>query len=233
MARYTRAYSDFVEGVQEIEILIRLAKAEIRAAGPLEDAPTARALCRAAVVLLSSRIEGYMKDLAEVAVLRIDKKQPPKGLLSRTFLYYCSKDIIDQIRDTRDPEKVARKISGLCKRDHDIWSDSEQFQDELPIERIVRGFATPRFREVGKFIARFGYDNYKRDLKARLRADADPCINMVNHVVRQRNEIAHGNVHTTNTPGDVQSMLDLVRMFCRATDGVVGDWFSNAGCPIR
>lgn len=131
------------------------------------------------------------------------------------------------------PERIAHKISTLCERDHDIWSGNEIFEKELPVERVVAGFATPRFREVRKFIGRFGYESYKYDLKARLRADADPCINMINNVVNQRNEIAHGDFNATNTPGDVQSMLDLVKMFCHATDGVVGDWFSEAGYPIR
>lgn len=103
MARYTEAYSGFVRGVREVELLIKLAKAEILAVGPLEDAPAARVLCRAAVVLLSSRIEGYMKDLAEVAISRIAERQVPRRLLSDKLLYYCSKDIIDEIRDTTDP----------------------------------------------------------------------------------------------------------------------------------
>ena len=233
MARYTEAYSDFVKGVEEVRTLVRLAKAESRAKGPLENAPTARALCRAAVVLLSSRIEGYVEDLAEVIVCRIVEKDVPKRLLSPRLRYYCSKDVIDEIRDTKDPDKVAEKIVTMFRRDEDIWCDEDSFQEELPFERVVAGFSTPRFREIRKFIARFGYRGYKDDLECQLRADFGPCINMVNNVVEQRNQIAHGNIGASSTPLDVTAMLDLVQVFCRTTDVVVGNWFRSVGCPIR
>ena len=233
MARYTEAYSGFVTGVGEIRALVRLAKAENRAKGPLGDAPTARALCRAAVVLLCSRIEGYVEDLAEVIVNRVVENGIAKRSLSPRLLYYCSKDVIDDIRDTRDPDKVAGKIATIFERDLDVWCDRESFSEELPLERIVAGFSTPRFKEVRKFIARFGYSDYRGDLASHLRANYLPCINMVDNVVEQRNKIAHGSVAPVGTPRDVKSMLDLVQVFCRTTDVVVGDWFRNLGCPIR
>ena len=233
MARYTEAYSGFVRGVEEVRELVRLAKAENRTKRPLEDAPTARALCRAAVVLLSSRIEGYVEDLAEVIICRVVENGLPKQSLSPRLLYYCSKDVIDDIRNTKDPDKVAGKISTIFERDQDIWCARERFSEELPLERIVAGFSTPRFKEVRKFIARFGYNDYQGDLAKLLRAKYMPCRNMIDNVVEQRNKIAHGSVATTGTPRDVTSMLDLVQEFCRTTDVVVGNWFKSLGCPIR
>ena len=233
MARYTAAYSGFVKGVEEVRTLVRLAKAESRAKGPLENAPTARALCRAAVVLLSSRIEGYVEDLGEIIVCRIVERQVPKRVLSPRLMYYCSKDVIDEICDTKDPDKVAGKMVTIFRRDKDIWCDKDSFEEELPLERIVAGFSTPRFGEIRRFIARFGYRSYKSDLERQLRARFRPCVNMVNNVVEQRNQIAHGNIGTTSTPLDVTDMLGLVQVFCRTTDDVVGDWFRSVGCPIR
>ena len=233
MARYTKAYSRFVTGVEEVRALVKLARAESRAKGPLEDAPAARALCRAAIVLLSSRIEGYVEDLADIAVRRIVERQVPKQLLSRRLFYYCSKDVIDDIQDTKDPDKIAAKVAVIFARDHDVWCDRVSFDAELPFKRIVAGFSTPRFEEVRKFIARFGYTDYSGDLACRLRADFRPCITMIDNVVDQRNKIAHGSIAATSTPGDVTSMLQLVQVFCRTTDVVVGDWFKRLKCPIR
>ena len=140
---------------------------------------------------------------------------------------------VDDIRDTRDPDKVASKIATIFERDHDIWCDRESFSEELPLERIVAGFSTPRFKEVRKFIARFGYSDYQDDLARLLCANYRPCINMIDNVVEQRNKIAHGSVAATGTPRDVKSMLNLVQVFCRTTDVVVGNWFRSLGCPIR
>ena len=233
MARYTEAYSGFVRGVEEVKELVRLAQAENRSKGPLKNAPAARALCRAAVVLLSSRIEGYVEDLAEVILCNAVDKKVPKSVLSSRLLYYCSKDVIDEIRDTKNPDKISKKIATMFQRDQDIWSDSNIFREELPFERAVAGFSTPYFEEIQKFIARFGYRDYRSDLTVRLRADFLPCINMIDNVVEQRNKIAHGNIVATSTPQDVKAMLDLVYVFCRTTDVVVGNWFNGVGCPIR
>ena len=233
MARYTEAYSGFVSRVPEVDALYNLANEHIRSVGPLKSAGIVRVMCRSGVVLLSSHIEGYVDDLAEVILRRIVKNKTPKQNLASRFRYHFTKDLINELRETKDPDKIASKIEALFRRDSDIWCSKSNFEEDLPADRFVSGFSTPRFDQVKLFIARFGYIDYRRDLGTHLRANFRPCINMVDNVVDQRNKIAHGDIVATATPNDLAAMLQLVRMFCRSTDVVVGNWFRSIGCPIR
>ena len=233
MARYTEAYSEFVARVPEVDTLCKLANEHIHSVGPLKSAGVVRALCRSGVVLLSSHIEGYVESLAEVILRRIVRNTTPKQMFASRFRYYFSKDVIDELRDTKDPDKISSKIEAFFCRDKDIWCSNTNFEEDLPVERFISSFSTPRIDHVSAFIARFGYIDYRRDLGTHLRANFRPCINMVDNVVDQRNKIAHGDIVTTATPYDLAAMSQLVRMFCRSTDVVVGNWFRSIGCPIR
>ena len=233
MARYTEAYSEFVNRLPEVEMLCKLAKQHQRAAGPFRGTEVVRPLCRAGVVLLSSHIEGYIEDLSEVILRKVSENDTSKNILAPKFLYYFSRDLIDEIGNTTNPDKIAAKVQVLFSRDQDIWSSDDKFREELASDRFVAGFSTPRFDEIRKFVGRFGYGDYRGDMGRQLRARYQPCINMVDNVVDQRNKIAHGDSVTTATPSDLVNMLELVRLFCRSTDVVVGNWFKTIGCPIR
>ena len=234
MARYTTAYSRFVDNLKEVQELYKLANKQVGGVGIFDGSGAVRdALCRSAIVLLSSHIEGYIENLADVILSRIVEKQIRKEKLSPQFLYYLSKDLLDNIRDTEKPEGIAKKVKKLFSRDYHIWSESDFFEEDLRIDLFVSGFSNPKFIRIRKFFARFGYGEYCRDLERSLKSNYPACMNMVNNVVDQRNKIAHGDVTTTSTPQDLVDMLNLIHLFCRSTDEVIGNWFSKLGCPIR
>lgn len=233
MPRYTAAYGSFLERLPEVEALNRLAREHSGKLGIVHDAATANALCRASVVLLCSHIEGYVENLAEVILQRIFERALSKDSLAPRFFYYFSKDLLDELYETQNPDKMSRKVKNLFRRDVDIWSTDPAFTAELPSERFTSNFSTPKFENIRSFIGRFGYDGYRHDLALLLKANYQPCVNMVDNVIDQRNKIAHGDPVATATPKDVADMLRLVRVFCRATDDVVGNWFRATGCLIR
>ena len=233
MAAYTSAYSEFLRRLNEVSVLNGLAKKHsVQLAAP-KDAEITRATCRASIVLLSSHVEGYVGDLVEVVLERIFKRRMPKNSLAKQFLYYFSRDIVNEIRDSTDPERIAEKVDRLFKRDADIWSTSDIFNSQLSVDRFLGNFSNPTFESIRKLLARFGYAEYMGHLQAELRGDCLPCINMINNVVNQRNKIAHGDTGLSSTPGDIDKMSELIRRFCRATDRVVGTWFKRNGCAIR
>jgi hypothetical protein len=121
----------------------------------------------------------------------------------------------------------------LLSRDADIWASGIIFNAPLPIDRFMRGFAVPSTDEIKKFFSRFGYSDYQNDLALLLKSNYKICLNMVDQVVDQRNKIAHGDLVVTSTPKDVRDMIDLVTIYCRSTDQVVGSWFTKQGCVIR
>lgn len=233
MSKYTKAYSLFLCRLSEIDAINHVAKQYTRRLGKKGDVSTANALCRASVVLLSSHIEGYIEDLAEITLHRIVEKAMLKCRLAPKFLYYFSKDLLDELSDTEDPDKIAEKIKEMIRRDADIWSDHPVFIASLPSERFIRYVSNPNYVKIKKFVARFGYNEYDRDLGKALKSNYLPCVNMIDNVVNQRNKIAHGDVRVLPTPKDVSDMQSLVRLFCRTTDTVVSNWFKNSGCIIR
>ena len=234
MARYTPAYSTFVNNLEEVTALYKLAIEQAGEMGRSNDSVAVRgALCRSAIVLLSSHIEGYIENLADLILCRIVEKRIRKSKLSPRFLYYLSKDLLDNICDTENPDSISEKVKEFFSRDNYIWSDSDFFSEDLRIELFVSGFSNPKFKRIKLFFARFGYKEYSQDLGEHLKSNFLPCTNMVDNVVDQRNKIAHGDVTSTSTPKDLVDMLKLIHLFCHSTDVVIGDWFSELGCPIR
>lgn len=152
MSKYTEAYSGFLHRLSEIDAINRVAVQHTKQLGKKNDALTANALCRANIVLLSSHLEGYIEDLAEIILDRIFHKSMQKSKLAQRFLYYFSKDLLDRLNDTNDPDRIATKMKELIHRDADIWSDHPVFCSELPSERFIHYFSNPKYERIKKFI---------------------------------------------------------------------------------
>lgn len=232
MARYTSAYVDFTHRLSEVLLLKQKARnleRKIAVARPQE----INALCRSAVVLLSSHIEGYVKDLAEISLDRIYEMKVSRGNISGRFFHSISRDKFDELRDTSDPEKLSEKFFALIESDIKYWDRNGPFQEPVPFERFVKGFASPSVDKIGTFFLRFGYPTYKRDMQRKLGRDYRVTITMIENIVSTRNNIAHGDAIITRTPRDVGDMLELAKSFCLATDDVFAKWFKHNFCTIR
>ncbi len=233
MPRYTAAYSNFIRRLTEVETLLSRAQDASRQRATPNNISFVNALCRSGVVLLSSHIEGYIKDVGEIAIERIALRQLPKSKLAGSFRYHLSHDLISEIKDTKDPSQIAVKVDTLFERDGHIWGTDPKFSGSLPASLFLANFATPTHEHIKKFFNRFEYERYTGDLAGRLTVNYQPCLNMVDQVVNQRNAIAHGDMVMTGTPTDLDQMIVLVKQYCRETDHVVGNWFSAQRCTIR
>jgi hypothetical protein len=232
MSRYTPSYSNLLSRLSEVEDLLKIAS-DYERADPINQGSRIGALCRSSVVLLSSHIEGYITELGELILDKIYKSRIKKDVFKRQFFYYFSQDIINDIKNSGEPSKVANNIFSLHNRDHDIWGHKIKFDEPLPADRFNRGFANPRFKKISKYLNRFGYGQFKDDLARHLTRDYQVCVTMIDNIVNQRNMIAHGDINVQKTPQDVEEMLKLTRVFCRATDVVVANWCKSNICPIR
>ncbi len=156
MARYTVAYSSFVSRLDEVEMLIRLAR-EKEKQSPVALRKEINALCRAAVVLLSSHLEGYVKDLGELALESLHSKQVPRTSLSSKLFYHISKGFFGDIQDTSDPEKMADRLFVFIGDDLHFWSRNGPFPQQVPIDRFNKGFSNPAFSKICAYVGRFGW----------------------------------------------------------------------------
>ena len=233
MPRYTSSYSDFVERIEEVRILrIRAAKLE-RSKSSYEMKNEINALCRGGVVLLSSHIEAYIKELGELVLDSLYLKGVCRSKLAPQFFYHVSKNRIDSIRNTPDPQKIANHLFKFLEDDQQIWSKSAALPLPILSDKFNSGFSNPRIDKIKTYFARFGYNDYSRDFNLALTKDAHAVVTGLNNIVDTRNLIAHGDTSANKTPGDLELMINNAKIFCRTTDSVFSAWCSRKLCSVR
>lgn len=232
MARFTPAYSSFVQRLDEIELLRRLAS-EREKKSPIQFGQEINALCRGGIVLLCAHLEAFIKELGEVALDAMHSKRVERtGVASRLY-YHISKTVLDEIQDTSDPEQVADKIFDFINSELPYWSRVGPFPQSVPIERFNKGFSNPAFKKIKSYFNRFGYSEYKDDLASMLKAEYQLTINAVDHLVDTRNKIAHGDPAATKTPREVENLMATIQIYCKTTDSVFASWCRVRFCAIR
>ena len=232
MARFTRAYSEFLDGLAEVDTLTRLATSHERR-DPIRQSRQINAMCRGAVVLLSGHVEAYVRDVGEVAWESMFERQIYRTALPDRVYYHISKDLLDEICGARDPDRVARRVFAFIDRDSSYWSRVGPFSNPIPADRFSGGFSNPTFSRVKKYFKRFGYGDYGQDVASVLGARFQPTVTMVDHLVDTRNKVAHGDTNVMKTPRELRQMASIVKLFCRTTDSVFGTWWRKRYCAIR
>ena len=232
MSRYTSAYSSFINRLNEVEILRRFAS-EKEGRDPIDLRNDINALCRGAIVLLSGHLEAFIKEIGELALDSIHSKGVDRRRIASRLFYHISKNIIDEVQDTSDPDKLADKIFSFIDSDQSYWSRVGPFPEQIPVDRFNKGFSNPAHKKIRQYFNRFGYLDYNHDLAQKLKAHYQPTINMVDHLVDTRNKIAHGDPLATKTPAEVTEMVKIIRQYSKATDSVFAAWCRLKYCSIR
>lgn len=232
MPRYTTAYSSLLVRLDEVELLLKMAR-KMERSDAVSNFSRINALCRSSAVLLCSHLEGYVKELGELTLTRIHSSKICRSKVSNLVSYYASYDIISEIKDTADGARLAGKLIEFIERDQSLWAQSGPYSEPISEERFNKSFASPSYDKVSAYIGRFGYSTFKRDLGRLLKADFLASKNMVDHVVDTRNKIAHGDLTVSKTPGDLLEAVLLVKKFCRATDTIFASWCQQNLCAIR
>ncbi|MDJ0826846.1 MAG: MAE_28990/MAE_18760 family HEPN-like nuclease [Rhodobacter sp.] len=232
MPRYTVAYNQYVKRLTEVEILLRRSRF-LERRSPIDSRNEINANCRAAIVLLSSHLEGYIKDISEIALDRIFVDQVPRNALSARFFYSISKDRFDELRNTSDPSAFGEKVFSFLDADGPFWGQTGPFPNAIPTDRFIKGFASPSLKKIAKFFKNFGYDDFKVDVSRALGPDTSAVLNMLENVVATRNDIAHGDSSVIRTPSDVLQMVSMLRYFGRVTDDAFASWCRSNLCSIR
>lgn len=232
VARYTTAYSSFVSRMDEVWLLQRSA-ARLERVDAIANREQINALCRGAVVLLSSHLEAFVKELGELLLDRLYTKNVDRSKFDNRIFYHVSKEHLDNIKKTSDPSATARAVFRFFGSDQEYWSTIGALPHAVDVERFNRGFANPKFKKIKSYFNRFGFEKYHNDLARELTRNFSPYTNMVTHLVDTRNLIAHGDPGATKTPAEVENMIRIIVQFCRGTDKVFGSWCKGQYCAIR
>lgn len=232
MSRYTVAYSAFITRLAEVDTLLAMAKA-LETSDPIGNSVKTNAICRGAIVLLCSHVEGYVKELGELTLAKLTEQQICRSKIPNSVAYHVSKNFVADIKDTADTAKIADHIFNLIDSDLGFWGSSGPLEVQIPEDRFNKGFASPSFRKIATYLGRFGYAEYKRDLGFNLTGDFQVCKTLIDHIVDARNKIAHGNPTISKTPSDLMEAVKTTRQFCRATDNVFANWCRANLCTIR
>ena len=232
MARYTTAYLQLLSRKAEVDLLLQMAKG-LERSDPIKEASKINALCRGAIVLLCSHLEGYVKALGELTLSRIHEAGVCRSTLSKKISYYASRDLLTEIRNLADTDSVVPKVQAFVRRDLELWKDSGPHPDPISEERFNRTFASPSFKKISSYVGRFGYTDFKHELAKTLKGDCQVCINQIDHLVDIRNKIAHGDKTVSKTPRDILDILPVFMMFCRTMDDLFAEWCKKNICRIR
>lgn len=237
MTRYSFAYQNFKKRLGEVETLLRRAKClekqSVRGTQPLAYVAEINALCRGCVVMLSGHVEGYIKDLGDIAIDRIYDRRVDRSKIPKKFFYFISKEHFDNIKDTSDVTSLSENMFVFLQGDAMYWRESGPFVARIPTDKFQKGFANPSSKKISKYFSRFGFRGYRNEMNRILKSQAQPTFNMLDNIVTARNGIAHGDLNVIRTPLDVSEMVDVMKVFCRTTDQVFGAWCSQNLCSIR
>lgn len=233
MARYTHVYGEFVERLREIDILrVRAARLE-RSRQSYKYSQEIAALCRGGVVLLSSHIEAYVKELGEHAIDTMFQKGVCRSQLAPQFFYYVSRKKLEQIGASEDPAVVAQNVFKFISEHGHYWEATDPFRLPVLAQEFNSGFSNPAFKKVKSYLGRFGYSTFTADFDKYLTRDSRSTKDGLNQIVDARNAIAHGESSANKTPAELKYMMNTAKVFCRTTDTLFANWCSRQLCAVR
>lgn len=233
MARYTAAYSEFVIRTGEVLLLVRRARKLERSAQAFERGDEINALCRGAIVLLSSHVEAYVKELAECFLDAIHVKQVNRSKLHDRFFYYASKEWVNKLRDSTEPESVTTEVFRFLDGESELWERDGPLPKAVDSDAFCKGFSNPKFEKIKRLLGRFGYDGLRHHINVTHQADAVLLISHIEQIVDTRNAIAHGESSATRTPTEVRTLINSSKEFCRTVDDGFASWCRAKVCSIR
>lgn len=204
----------FEEGASEVDVLRELAiAAENR--GSISEA---NALCRAAVVLLVSHFESFLKMVAVdfidgISTGQLESRRIPKGVRETHTLPH-----LEQILSSGDQGQR----SSLLKRLSEVatlWTDdAKPPSGALKSSTFSRLVTSARSQVIDELYARMGSPNKVCDGDLEI-TDIDGEVSTTNitmslrDVVDCRNDIAHGSSDRKPTPDDVERYSQFLKAF--------------------
>lgn len=229
---YSRAFKRFDSRLEEVDHLRVLSRAnhERLRRKEINQGFHSNALIRGATVLLSSHIQGYIEDLADLLIARVVASGNDGNVLPDTFRYFVMKGELTRIVQSDSPNNIIKTVRHIVANRHELLSLDTPLPSSLPDEKFKDSFGNPTTKEIGKFLTRLGILDLKNSLKKYLKNETYIASNAVDQIIDRRTKIAHGDPLATLTPEEFTKYLVLVRKFCAGTDKVACAHFRSIGC---
>lgn len=196
------ALDGFEEGVREVELLRAIVIEPDRAS-----AQESITMCRAAVVLLVSHFESFLKSIAEefvdaVGTGNVTSGRLPNGLREAHTIPRLQE--ILQSQDSTQRSSLLRKLGDVTS----LWNESAKPSSGTLKPRVFARLVTSATPEViDKLFDRMGAKGRvcEGDLDVHHNGEVETVnINFrLNDIVKCRNDIAHGDSERKPTPEDV------------------------------
>ena len=247
MGRYSSSYSEFCTALKEVNRIYLLSKKMER---ELEKSKRVRsykspfgdkslltenmnALCRAAAVLLSGHIEGYVKSLLDIICFNVITQDVDGEEYSEETEFHAIEDLFDGLRKTRDAVKIVRKLGIISQRLALIREPSAGSTQGLEPKAFLKGFSAPYPENIYSVFRKFGFTSLRGDMGRVLQGDFAIIEPSVRTLVEFRNDIAHGDLSRTLLPSEVGLHLQHAQKFVRTLDDCLCHWFNSKGCGLR
>jgi hypothetical protein len=206
------ALESFEEGVREVELLRTLALAPERAS-----ADESNAMCRAAVVLLVSHFESFLKAIAEefidsVGTGNVTASRLPSGVREAHTIPRLQ-DIV-QSQDPVQRTSLLRKLGDVTA----LWNDSAKPSHGTLKPRVFARLVTSATPDViDSLFQRMGAQHAvcagDLDVLHEEELDTVKISFRLDDIVKCRNDIAHGDSERKPTPEDVSRYTRFLSTF--------------------
>ena len=187
-----------------------------------------RAVGRASVVILSSHLEGYIDslNLEAVSVVNAAGVGPQ---LSETLRLLHSKPSVEALTGASwEGAARAKLLAEFVANDAWLWGANQS--GVLQPDRLLTWMKSPNPRSLIRYFRYWGIEDVFTRI-TRAPHTRDDLWRRLKELVDKRNSIAHGDLGTSATAGDIRAYVKAVRTFAVRTDAVLARQLS-AVCAI-
>jgi hypothetical protein len=225
----SRAYAELQSRLDEIRLLLNLCEEEIPGTlGAARIRQQNEALCRGAVVLLCSHMEGYFEDLSRDILDFHERNQTPLKNLPISLrvgetLRMSAKEFADKICSKEPKRRWELLCTVPCSRfiSDDVRCETGMFDPDLH----VKGFATPGSKETESLLEYFGFNDLWDEV---LRRHGNSGLKIsLDAIVSRRLPIAHGDSSAKATKEDVCGYVENMDRLAQVVEKFVAESLSR------
>ncbi|SDH59805.1 hypothetical protein SAMN04515691_0785 [Leifsonia sp. 98AMF] len=204
----------FKDGAIEVGLLRQMA-VEAESRGSIEEA---NALCRAAVVLLVSHFESFLKTIAEEYVDAIESGEVPSGRIPRGLREAHTLPRLQAIVTSGNDEQRSVLLKRLGN-DAALWKeDAKPPKGSLNAGTFSRLVTSAKADVINDVFVRMGSKSNVCDGDIEMASSGGDVITAniqlsIRDVIACRNDIAHGKAERKPTPDDVTRYLQFLQAF--------------------